>query len=238
MKAIETTVDAGVSDAPSRLPVWLSAALVALFVVTYALFPAFREWLSHAWAVLSSADREQISTWVSQFGIWGPLALIAAMMMQMFLVVVPSALLMAVAVLAFGAWWGTLLAVVAVLAASMFGYLLGRWLGSARIGRVLGEDTLARTQWFVEHYGAWMVVLVRLSPFLSNDAISLVAGVLRMDAMRFTLATMVGIVPLAVAIGYVGQHTETMATAFAWVSGVSLAILAGVVWLDRKRRAD
>ena len=106
------------------------------------------------------------------------------------------------------------------------------------IGRVLGEDTLARTQWFVEHYGAWMVVLVRLSPFLSNDAISLVAGVLRMDAMRFTLATTVGIVPLAVAIGYVGQHTETMATAFAWVSGVSLAILAGVVWLDRKRRAD
>lgn len=217
-------------------PIMLSVGIFAAGVVAYFAHPPLQHGVDEAWQVLRSGDRGAISGWVQQYGVWGPVVIVVAMTVQMFLIVIPSAVLMAVAVVAYGAGWGTLLAIGAVLVASTVGYLVGWGLGAQRMQRWLGQRTVARTEGYIERYGGWTVFVFRLSPFLSNDAISFVAGLLGMRFWKFLVATLAGITPLAIAIGVVGRHTEQMTTAFGWISGVSLVLLAGFVWYDRRQR--
>lgn len=220
----------------SRAPLIASLAIVAALVAAWFLFPGFQEQLRQAWEVLRSGDRQRISDWVGQFGLWGPAMLVLAMTAQMFLIVIPSVVLMAVAVLAYGPVKGTLLAILAVLVASTVGYLVGRVIGAGRVERMIGEDKYEKMRGYIERYGLWSLVVFRLSPFLSNDAISFVGGLLHMRYLRFMLATTAGIAPLAIAIGAGGHSTAAMETAFAWVSAVGLALLVGFILYDRKYR--
>jgi len=45
-------------------------------------------------------------------------------------------------------------------------------------------------------YGFWAIIVTRVNPFLSNDAISFVGGLLRMGYWKFIAAALVGIAPL------------------------------------------
>ncbi len=226
----------GHSQSASRAPLIASLAIVAALIVAWFLFPGFQDQLGQAWEVLRSGDRQRISDWVGQFGLWGPAMLVLAMTAQMFLIVIPSVVLMVVSVVAYGPIKGALLAIVAVLVASTVGYMVGRGIGAERVERLLGEDKSEKMRGYIERYGLWSVVVFRLSPFLSNDAISFVGGLLHMSYFKFIFATALGIAPLAIAIGVAGRSTESMETAFGWISAVSLALLVGFILFDRKRR--
>jgi uncharacterized membrane protein YdjX (TVP38/TMEM64 family) len=77
--------------------------------------------------------------------------------------------------------------------------------------------------------------VVRFSPFLSNDAISLVAGMMKMGYWRFIGATMLGILPLTVLIAYF-QETESLRPGLIWIGAISIAGFIGYVWWDKKRK--
>ncbi len=219
---------------------WFSGA-VSLFVVVllfgaYVFWPAFQQTVEGGWQVLRSGETESMRRWFDQFGAWGPLVIILAMVAQMFLIVLPSWGLMIVAVLASGPWWGFLLAVVAVLTASGVGYALGRGLGAQKLRDVVGEDQAGTLAGWVRAYGYCGIVLFRVSPWLSSDAISLTAGLLEMNFWRFFWATLTGIVPLAALIAYFGERSGTLKTGLYVVGGVGLVLYGLLVYLDRLRK--
>ena len=226
------------AEKKTKIPLYASLALLAALVVLYWIWPDYRSFLQEAGTVLTSNDNDQIKAWVSQFGLWGPLIIIAAMIAQMFLIVLPSWGLMIVAVLAYGPVMGTLISILAVLAASSLGYLIGRFLSESALERLVGKKTLSKVEEQACEYGFWFVVIVRLAPFLSNDAISLIAGLIRMGYLRFMLATLLGITPLAAAIGYFGRDTSTLKTGLIWISAIALVAFAMKVLWDKKHRKE
>ena len=90
----------------------------------------------------------------------------------------------------------------------------------------------------VEEYGFWAVALFRVSPFLSNDAISIIAGMLTMGYRKFIFATLTGIVPLALAIGYFAEDTETLKTGLYWIGGAGLLLYGVYIYIDRKKKKN
>ena len=64
--------------------------------------------------------------------------------------------------------------------ASSVGYILGHYFGQFFADKILGRKTEQKIEGFLEDYGFWAVAITRFNPFLSNDAISFVAGVLKM----------------------------------------------------------
>ncbi len=64
--------------------------------------------------------------------------------------------------------------------------------------KILGTKTEGKIANFIDDYGFWAVFITRLNPFLSNDAISFVAGMLRMGYWKFISATLAGIAPLTI----------------------------------------
>lgn len=225
------------STEKSRLPLYLSLTLVAVITSSYFIFPEVENFFSEAWNVLTSDDEQKIKQWVDGFGWLGPIVLIMAMIVQMFLLVIPTILLMVVCVLAYGPVWGSLLVFAAVFSASTVGYFIGQYFGHGLVDRLIGEKSEKKVTGFLEAYGFWAIAITRLNPFLSNDAVSLVAGILNMSYFKFMGATLLGIAPLTVFIAVIGESTDHLKSGLLWGSIVSLCFFGVYVWWDKNRRS-
>lgn len=215
----------------------ISGSLIAAAVASYFLIPDFQSFVDTTYRILTSNDRQRISEYMKGFGFWGPLVIVVTMIVQMFLIVVPSWLLMIVSVLAYGQFWGAVLSVVAVFVASTVGYFIGKALSEATINKLLGEKTERKMQDYIDQYGFGAVIIFRLAPFLSNDAISIIGGMLRMGYWKFIGATMLGIIPLSILIAFFGENTSTLKTGLLWVGGISLLLyIAYIIYEQRKKK--
>lgn len=226
------------SPKKSKLPLYLSLLLVAILVICYFAVPPVNDFFNEAWSVLTSDDEARVKKWVEDFGWFGPVVIVVAMVIQMFLLVIPTILLMIVSTLAYGPIWGSIINFIAVIIASTVGYTIGKYLGLSFIERLLGEKTTKKITTFIQEYGFWAVVITRINPFLSNDAISFVAGILKMNYWKFISATAVGITPLILLIAITGQNTDSLETGLLYGSIASLIVFGGYIWWDKKRRSD
>ena len=217
----------------SKIPLYLSLFLLALAAISYFSVSSVEQFFNTAWDILTSKDEKRIATWVEGFGWLGPVMLILAMVVQMFLLVIPSVLLMAVTILAYGPLWGSVIIFIAIFVASTVGFWLGKLLGVNRVAKLLGEKTTKKVGNFLENYGFWAVFLTRLNPFLSNDAISFVAGILGMGYWRFMAATLFGIAPLTLLLALTGENVQTLESGLLWGSAVSLILFVVYVWYDK-----
>ena len=220
-----TTITSEAPPKSSKLPLLISGSFILLLVACYFFWPAFQERTTEAWRVLSSGDQKRISGWVSQFGIWGPVVIVLCMVLQMFLVVVNVVALMVIAVLAYGPLGGSIISLFGIATASTVGYWIGHSLSPATVGKLLGKNTKKKVEDHVNRYGAWAIVVFRLSPLLSDDAISFVAGLVRMPYLRFMGATLAGVLPLAILIAYLGQDIDRLKTGLILVSVIASASL-------------
>lgn len=219
----------------SKAPLYISLAIVLGLILAYFFIPSVGDFLNNAWDVLTSNDEDKIKTWVDQFGWIGPFVLILTMVIQMFLLVIPSLLLMVVSILAYGPVWGSLIVLTAIATASTVGYSIGRYFGPVIVERLIGHGSEKKISNFLDDYGFWAVIVTRLNPILSNDAISFVAGILKMGYWKFLGATLVGISPLIIFIAVLGRSTDGLKTGLIWGSIVSLILFIAYVWWDRKK---
>lgn len=226
------------SVSKSKAPLYISLALVASIVACYFLIPSVQEFLDKAWAVLTSGDEKRITQWVDGFGWFGPVVLILAMIIQMFLIVIPSVALMVVSIIAYGPIWGSLIVFAAVFSASTIGYIIGRYFGPVIVERLIGEQNEQKIADFIDDYGFWAVIVTRVNPFLSNDAISFVGGILKMTYWKFIGATLVGIAPLTIFIAILGRSTDQLKSGLLWGSLVSLVLFGAYVFWDKKKRKN
>ncbi len=221
------------SRSQSLLVFVISGTLLVGSLLSYLFIPEFQQFIDTAIQTLTSDDQEKIEQWVSDFGAWGPAFIILGMVAQMFLIVIPSVVLMVVSTLAYGPVWGSLLSCTAVLIASSIAYYIGVHTGNAFVDKLIGKKAEKKVNHYIQTYGVWAIVLFRVSPFLSNDAISFVAGIGKMRYLKFISATAAGIIPLVGVIAYVGKDTETLETGMIWIS--TATVLAFGIYFAYKR---
>ncbi|WP_047545868.1 TVP38/TMEM64 family protein [Psychroserpens sp. Hel_I_66] len=224
------------SEEKSKTPLIVSIVIVLAVVVSYFTFSNVQDFMDNAWDVLSSGDQKRIENWVVQFGALGPLVLVLSMIIQMFLIVIPSVLLMIVCIVAYGPVWGSLLVLIAIWSASTIGYLIGKHFGQGPVAKIIGQQTEDKITDFLKDYGFWAIAITRINPFLSNDAISFVAGALKMNYLKFISATLLGIAPLTLYLAIIGENTQSLKTGLLYGSIVSLVVFLAYVYWDKKLR--
>lgn len=220
----------------SKVPLYVSLSILAVLVGCYFIFPGFQAGINEAFDVITSEDEERTQQWVKQFGAFGPIILILAMMVQMFLFVIPNILLFMIAILCYGPVWGALISLAGVFASSSLGYAIGRKLGPRAIDKFVSPETQDKICLFVERYGVKAIAITRLSSF-SNDALSFVAGILEMSYRKYILATLGGITPLIITLAIYGRNGK-IERALIWIAAASLVILVLYIILDKKKRAQ
>lgn len=224
------------SRVKSRILFIGSLTFLAVLIACYFIFPGFQTGVNEAFEVITSDDKERIKIWVKQFGMLGPLVLILAMGVQMFLLVIPNILLFVIAIVCYGPVWGGLISLTGVFLSSSLGYFIGKKLGPRAIDRFVSQKTQDKIQVFIERYGVKAVAIFRLSS-LSTDSLGFVAGILEMNYKKYILATLAGVTPVIILIALYGNGGK-IENALIWIASISMTILLVYIFLDRhKRRA-
>jgi len=220
----------------SKAPLLIGFALLAVLVGSYFIFPGFHDGVDEAFDVITSEDQDRIQHWVKRYGALGPIVLIFAMTVQMFMLIVPNILLFMIAIICYGPVWGTLISLAGVAASSTLGYFIGKKLGPRAIDRFVSQNTQNKMCIFIERYGTKAVAIMRLSS-LSSDALGFVAGILEMSYKKYILATLSGILPVIILIAIYGRSGK-IETALIWIGGISLVLLIVYIILDRNKRKE
>lgn len=211
---------------------------VAIAVISYFKYPEFRDAVDTGFHAMISGDRAVLQDWMGRLGPWGPFAIVLTMTAQMFLIVVPSFLLIVIAVLTYGPFRGLLLILASVFVASTVGYVIGRFLSPMTVEKLVGAEKREKLERFVDRYGLWVVLVTRMSPLLSSDAISFVGGLVKLKYWKFIAATVGGIGPLVGLVAYYGGGERDFEKGLIVVSLLSVVALAIYIYLDRRRSRE
>lgn len=218
------------------LPYILSGLILLGIGAAYGFSDTFRENIQEGWHLVQNGDRGQLSAWFRNFGFWGPVMIFLFMFLQMITVVLPSWLLMVVAILGYGPVWGSLLSIGGIAFAAAVAFWIGHGLGRSTLDNMVGKKTEQKMERFLDNYGLGAIALFRLSPWLSNDAISFIAGMLDMSFWRFMAGTLIGIIPLTIAIALFSDSLQTLENGLIWIGGGGILLYGIYVWLDRRKK--
>ncbi|MGJ3238072.1 MAG: TVP38/TMEM64 family protein [Anaerolineae bacterium] len=167
-------------------------------------------------------------------GTWyGPLLYIGVYLLRP-LILFPASLLTLLAGNIFGLAWGFLYALIAGTISSLVPYSVGRWFSSAEQAKreVLADANGSRIQRFIGllRKNPFQAVLTMRLLFLPYDAVSLLAGGLRIGLVPFMLATAIG--NIGGSFAYVGAGASIEGDISTgeisinpYIIGVTIAIL-------------
>ncbi|OOG27559.1 phospholipase [Thioalkalivibrio denitrificans] len=114
-------------------------------------------------------------------------------------VAIPQILLVPVAVILLGPWWGLAVGYFGTLAGAVIGYLIGRYVGRRPVRRLSGPR-MRRLSRAIARRGVVSMIVVNMLPIVSQALINLAAGTTHIRFRDFLLGTAVGIVPPTVIV--------------------------------------
>jgi uncharacterized membrane protein YdjX (TVP38/TMEM64 family) len=214
---------------------WLAAVvIVALLAAAY--------WLLHETGALATImDAAALRDHMTRLGAWGPLTVIALMVLAIMVSPIPSAPIALAAGAVYGHIWGTVYVILGAEIGALAAFGIARWVGAATLRRWFG-DRLSVGLMGSQNTLMMIVLVSRLLPFVSFDIISYAAGLTVIKFWRFAVATLIGIVPASFLLAHFGGEMATGETDRILLSVVALGAITliplGVkIFRDRRGRS-
>ncbi|MFN3513859.1 MAG: TVP38/TMEM64 family protein [Phenylobacterium sp.] len=169
-------------------------------------------------------------------GPWALPAAVAAFALLAFLGV-PQFVLIAAAVVAFGAWTGFAYSWIGTMVSAMVGFYFGRVAGARALKSLSGESVRSFMD-LVGRNGFLASLIVRLVPSAPFIVVNMAAGVTPMRAVHFVAGTGLGIIPKIALTAFAGNSIVKAMRGeggghVAWLLGV-VALWIVVGWYARK----
>lgn len=210
---------------------WLKAAIIPAVVLALCAF-----W---RWGPFSGLlDEHSLERWAASVR-EVPLAPLAALgcFLVGCLVMLPVVLLIGATGMVFGPWLGAAYALAGALCGSMAAYGLGFMAGHSTLAKFSGGRVGKVSQKMADH-GLASVILLRVLPVAPFTLINLAAGASRFRLMYFVVGTILGMIPVTLAITVFADrlhhiwrepHWENLAVAVG-----ALLALGLVAWLLKR----
>ena len=182
-------------------------------------------------------DGERLDMLVARAGFWGPVVIITLMTVAVVASPIPSAPIALAAGAAYGHLWGTVQVVIGAELGALIAFGLARVLGHDVLRRMFGDRMDAGLLGSQTALTA-TVFASRLMPFVSFDMISYAAGLSRLHAWRFALATLAGIVPASFLLAHFGGEAVSGDLGRATWAVLGLGLVTGLplLWIATRRK--
>lgn len=171
-------------------------------------------------------DPEEMAVWLRTIGFWGPLAVIALMILHSF-VPFPAEILAVCAGAVFGTLWGSVLIWVGAMFGALVAFALSRWLGQSVIQNWISKDQAEVLDRWTNDQGAVALLVCRFIPVIAFNLVNYAAGLTRVSVGTFIWTTGVGILPVTIFSTYLGSQMQT----FSWASLLTISATAIIVVL-------
>ncbi|MBC7233457.1 MAG: TVP38/TMEM64 family protein [Chloroflexi bacterium] len=199
---------------------------IALFILLAVLFLAL--FLPNQWALFQ--DQEHLRDWVSQWGVWKPVAVVFLQMAQVLLAPVPGQVVGLVSGYFFGVVWGTVYSIAGTTLGSAIAFLLARIFGRPLVERLTPAPTLKRLDDGAQRRGLFFFLLVFLIPFLPDDLTCFVAGLSPIPIPALVLVAMAGRLPGIFVSCWVGANAMNFTTT-QWALLIAASALLAALFL-------
>ena len=212
------------------------ASLLVALVGSYWL-------LDQSGALATILDGAALRAWITQLGVWGPLAVIGLMTLAILVSPIPSAPIALAAGAAYVHIWGTVYVLLGAEAGALAAFGLARLFGYEALRRWFG-DRLSIGLLGSQNALMCIVFVSRLLPFISFDLVSYAAGLTILSFWRFAIATLAGIVPASFLLAHFGKEMATGDTTRILISAFAIGFItlipfaAKLVWDRLRRRFD
>lgn len=182
---------------------YILAVLVILCLV-YFLVPPVNAYVNQVASVLGSANVEAVVEFIRSYGAYAMAFSFALMVFQSVIAPLPAFLITFANAAIFGWWQGAILSWTSSMAGAALCFYLARALGRDTVEKYAGKGALASVEGYFEKYGSRTILVCRLLPFVSFDAISYFAGLTPIKFWPFFIATGLGQLPATIIYSYVG----------------------------------
>ncbi len=188
--------------------VWIGAAMGVAVAVGIALAAPVPEWL------------DTLESLLEEKGLAQGLLIFCVVSVIGMLLLVPAWIFPVAAGAAFGFGWGLAAALAASILAALAAFLAARYLIHERIGRAARRDkSFAAVDKAVKRDPFKVVALLRMTPVLPSALKSYFLGLTRVDAIAYTAASALGMLPglvVKVYLGHAGRHALSEGDPLWW----------------------
>lgn len=183
-----------------------AAILLALCVAgaIYLAVPSVNDWINHAASVLGSANVDAVIEYIRSFGSYAMVFSFFLMVFSSLIAPLPAFMITLSNAAIFGWWQGAILSWSSAMVGAALCFLLARGLGRDVVEKFAGKGALASVEGYFEKYGTKTILVCRLLPFVSFDAVSYFAGLTPLKFLPFFIATGIGQTPATIVYSYVG----------------------------------
>jgi uncharacterized membrane protein YdjX (TVP38/TMEM64 family) len=204
-------------------------AICLLFYYYRELYVGFRESLRFF------SSKARMNAFVASFGDYGPLAFIALQILQVLFAPIPGELTGFIGGYIFGTVPGFFYSTAGLSLGSLFAFLIARRFGLPFIRRFIGQETMGKFDYLMEHQGAFFSFIFFLIPGLPKDYFCYLLGLSPMHILTFFIISFVGRIPGTLLLSLQGQAIRSENyRAFFVVLGLALFfIVLAVIYRDR-----
>ena len=178
--------------------------VVAVALMVYLSVPSVNAFITNAAAVLGSANVDAVIEYIRSFGGYAMVFSFCLMVFSSLIAPLPAFMITLSNAAIFGWWQGAILSWSSAMVGSALCFLLSRGLGRDVVEKFAGKGALASVEQYFEKYGTKTILVCRLLPFVSFDAVSYFAGLTPMKFLPFFIATGLGQTPATIVYSYVG----------------------------------
>ena len=178
--------------------------VIVLVLVVYLAVPAVNTFVNQAMAVLGSANLDAVAAYIRSFGAYAMAFSFVLMVFSSLIAPLPAFMITLSNAAIFGWWQGAILSWSSAMVGAALCFLLARGLGRDVVETIAGKGALAGVEGYFQKYGTKTILICRLLPFVSFDAVSYFAGLTPIKFLPFFLATGLGQTPATIVYSYVG----------------------------------
>jgi len=183
---------------------WYVLGALILLCLLYFAVPSVNAYVNRAAAVLGSANVDAVVDYIRSYGPYAMGISFALMVFSSVVAPLPAFLITFSNAAIFGWWQGAILSWSSAMAGAALCFFIARALGRDTVERFAGRGALAGVEDYFAKYGSRTILICRLLPFVSFDAVSYFAGLTPVTFLSFFIATGIGQLPATVVYSYVG----------------------------------
>ena len=161
--------------------------------------------------ILAGGSLEDMKDLILSWGFAAPIMSIVLMIMQAVIAPLPAFLITAANGLVFGVYWGTIISWTGAMCGALVSFMMSRFFYNSFSKKILrhkqGIEYIERLE---SKYGFNIILTARLLPFISFDVISYAAGLSRIRARSFFIATGIGMLPATIVYTVFGSEMEKL----------------------------
>ncbi len=219
--------------------VLILVALVALLV--YMLVPGVKAWFGEVLAMFATGDFTVVREFVESYGAYAAAVSFMLMVLTSIAAPLPAFLITFANASLFGWWQGAILSWSSAMVGAAVCFFIARILGRDVVEKLTSKAGLKQIDEFFEKHGRQSILIARLLPFVSFDAVSSAAGLTSMSFWSFFLATGLGQTPATIVYSYVGGMltggAKLVVTALLIIFALSiLVVLIKQVYNERQKK--